>query len=82
MQNDASIEIALSRMSSLFSWMKLWKAYENFLVPPDLQLGDIIDPDNSLLAQLGEADIEIAKSRYMRLKAITLLPLSLLEVQV
>lgn len=70
MQNDASIEIALSRMSSLlFVDENFWKAYENFLVPPDLQLGDIIDPDDSLLAQLGEADIEIAKSRYIEIES-------------
>ena len=70
MQNNASIEIALSRMSSLlFVDENFWKAYENFLLPPDLQLGDIIDPDDSLLAQLGEADIEIAKSRYIEIES-------------
>ena len=30
-------------------------------------IGDI-DPDDSLLAQLGEADIEIAKSRYIEIE--------------
>ena len=70
MQNDASIEIALSRMSSLlFVDENFWKAYEHFLVPPDLQLSKIINPDNSLLAQLGEADVEIAKSRYIEIES-------------
>ena len=68
MQNNASIDLALSRMNSLlFVDKNFWKAYDNFLVPPDLQLGNMIDPDDSLLAQLGEVDVEIAKSRYIEI---------------
>ena len=68
MQNNASIDLALSRMNSLlFVDKNFWKAYDNFLVPPDLQLGNMIDPEDSLLAQLGEVDVEIAKSRYIEI---------------
>ena len=70
MQSTTATRLALSELSSLLNVEEnFWNSYNNFLIPPELSSGVMIDPNESLLARIGETEIEIAKSRYNEIES-------------
>ena len=82
MQNTTATRLALSELSSLLNVEEnFWNFYNNFLIPPKLSSGVMIDPNESLLAQIGETEIEIAKSRYNEIESEFVPTVELVRIQ-
>lgn len=64
-----SLEVAKAEIGFLLNADdSFWEKYEKFIVPEDFEFKNDFDPDNSLSAKLGQAGVDIARSKYDEIK--------------
>ena len=70
MESNTATSFALAQLGSLLNVEDdFWKSFNDFMIPPEVNSEVMIDPNTSLLAQIGETEVEIAKSRYSEIES-------------
>ena len=70
MESNTATSFALAQLGSLLNVEDdSWKSFNDFMIPPEVNSEVMIDPNTSLLAQIGETEVEIAKSRYSEIES-------------
>lgn len=70
MNAEVSREAALSQMSFLLNVKgEFWTTYKKFKVPPEVTVVQSLDYENSVYGSVGDAGIEVAKSKYSEIES-------------
>jgi outer membrane protein len=70
MNAEVSREAALSQMSFLLNVKgEFWSTYKKFKVPPEVAVVQSMDYKNSIYGSVGDAGIEVAKSKYSEIES-------------
>ena len=70
MNAEVSRESALNEMSFLLNVKEgFWSTYKKFKVPPEVTIVQSLDYENSVYGNVGDAGIEVAKSKYSEIES-------------
>jgi outer membrane protein TolC len=70
MNAEVSRESALNEMSFLLNVKEgFWSTYKKFKVPPEVTVVESLDYENSVYGNVGDAGIEVAKSKYSEIES-------------
>lgn len=70
MESNTATGFALAQLGSLLNVEEnFWHSFNDFLIPPEVSSGVMIDPHTSLLAKIGATEVEITKSRYNEIES-------------
>ena len=70
MNAEVARESALTEMSFLLNVNgEFWETYKQFKVPPEVNVVHSLDNENSVYGSVGDAGIEVAKSKYSEIES-------------